>query len=312
MKKLILVLAILVVAAPAFALDINLVRQGTTNLVDVRYTGADPCNLPRGFALVIDVNSKAVITAVAGYKTGESTSTNRGFGIYPATIAIEANGAVTGWGTPIASDSDPLPAGADQVLPSQKIVLEFGSLYAPVHDGTNSPAVDGNLATLTVDCNGSAGSINVRMIGETTYRGGVVLENGTTFAVSKSLAITCGNDCFPSGYTTYASWVTLGKPSCWCAPPNGSGYQCKGDADGLTQNPPSNYRVYSNDLAKITANWKKKTSDTTLNPCADIDHKTQNPPSNYRVYSNDLGIVVTNWKKKDSAIGVPAPCPVAE
>jgi hypothetical protein len=200
MKKLILILAILAVAVPAFALDINLVQQGTTNKVDIRYTGADPCNLPRAFALVIEVNSTADVCGVSGYKTGVSTSTSKGYGIYPATIVIDGNtGSVVIDGDPIASPIDPLPAGADQVLPSNKLVLEFGSLYAPVGDSVNAPATDGNLCTLTVDCDGATGDIEIKMTGEGAYRisggaadSGIVLEDGTTATVNTSLKYTCG------------------------------------------------------------------------------------------------------------------------
>ncbi|MGA2916195.1 MAG: hypothetical protein ABSE89_09250 [Sedimentisphaerales bacterium] len=264
MKKLILVLAILVVAAPAFALDINLVRQGTTNKVDVRYTGADPCNLPRAFALVINVNSPtAVITVVSDYKTtGESTSASRGYGIYPATIAIEANGTVTGWGTPVASDSDPLPAGADQVVPSRNIVLEFGSLYAPVHDGTNSPAVDGNLCSLTIDCNGASGNVPITVKGETTYRGGVVLENRTTFAISKTLDFAaCSNcGCFSCSDPKYAQWVLQGMPPAWCCL-----HQRDGDATG-------DGSVSGSDLIRLKASYGLSFGQVGYDCRADFTH----------------------------------------
>ena len=185
MKKLILVLAILVIAAPAFAaFDVSLVQLAGNN-VQIRYTGADPCNLPRAFALVIDVNGgKADINGVTGYKTGQSTSASRGFGIYPAKITINGAGDVNDWGNPIADKNDPLPAGADQILPSNKLVLEFGSLYAPVADKNQAPATDGNLCTLSIDCNGT-GNPTITLTDESTYRGGVVLENGQQFEGSQ-------------------------------------------------------------------------------------------------------------------------------
>jgi len=110
-------------------------------------------------------------------------------------------------------------------------------------------------------------------------------------------------DCLPSMYSTYNDWLTLGKPDCWCTP-----YHCDGDADGATQGF-QKYRVMSNDLGIVSANWKKLIDDATLDPCADIDHKPQGFQK-YRVMSNDLGIVIANWKKTDSDL--PGDCPRPE
>jgi len=197
MKKLILILAILVVASPAFAaLDVNIVKLAGTQ-VQIRYTGADVNNLPRAFALAFEVNNTGVdVCGIGQYKGGESVAgtdpCSRGFGIYPATIVIEAN-IVTGWGTPLADKNDPLPSGADQILPSKNFVLEFGSLYAPPGVGSaNAPGVDGNLCVLSYEPNGVSGSFTIKMYSENVYRGGVVLEDGTTADVNKSLTIVTG------------------------------------------------------------------------------------------------------------------------
>jgi len=110
-------------------------------------------------------------------------------------------------------------------------------------------------------------------------------------------------DCFPRAYSTYNDWAKLGKPSCWCRP-----YQCDGDADDKTQGFQM-YRVMSNDLNVIAANWKRTIDDPKLNPCADIDHKSQGFQA-YRVMSNDLAVLVENWKKTDKDL--PGNCPRKE
>jgi hypothetical protein len=97
-------------------------------------------------------------------------------------------------------------------------------------------------------------------------------------------------------------WVTLGKPLCWCGPPDGSGYQCRGDADGVDSGMPFKYRIYLNDLSILVNNWKKKATDATLDPCADFDRVDSGMPFKYQVYLNDLSILVNNWKKKDTAL----------
>ena len=122
--------------------------------------------------------------------------------------------------------------------------------------------------------------------------------------------------CFPSSYTTYDDWLALGKPNCWCGiywaqdpdPLKKWRYQCDGDADGLTEGA-AKLRVSLNDLNLIIGNWKKKITDLTLNPCADIDHKYEGA-AKLRVSLNDLNIIIANWKKKDTGTGaLPGNCP---
>jgi hypothetical protein len=109
-------------------------------------------------------------------------------------------------------------------------------------------------------------------------------------------------DCFPSSFTTFADWVKLGKPKCWCntdIDPTATGdYQCDGDTNNDAQ--VLDWRVYTNDLGVLASEWKKKGSDPTLNPCADIDHKGQ--VLDWRAYTADLGIMAANWKKKSTAL----------
>jgi hypothetical protein len=113
--------------------------------------------------------------------------------------------------------------------------------------------------------------------------------------------------CFPSTFTTYADWLTYGKPDCWCnsaIKPSATGdYQCDGDGDGKTEGA-LKYRVFSKDLTVMVAQWKKKMGEVT-DPCADFDHKAEGALK-YRVFTKDLGVLVANWKKKDAAL--PANC----
>jgi len=101
-------------------------------------------------------------------------------------------------------------------------------------------------------------------------------------------------ECFPSEYSAYAEWVTMGQPDCWCYCWE---YQCYGDADGADTGDPNYYRVSQADLDLLNANWKKKIDDPNLNPCADIDHKAH--LRGYRVYTGDLNILQANWRKTD-------------
>jgi hypothetical protein len=116
--------------------------------------------------------------------------------------------------------------------------------------------------------------------------------------------------CFPCTYSTYADWLALGKPDCWCEPPYGSGYQCDGDADGVDSGGINKFRVFTGDLSLIVANWRKKAGDPALDPCADIDHKDSGGINKFRVFTGDLSILVANWRKKDAAL--PGDCPRPE
>jgi hypothetical protein len=145
-------------------------------------------------------------------------------------------------------------------------------------------------------------------ITEDPTSGGVVLTN-PTLNPDVNAPKFCFRDglCYPSQapYTQrYNDWQTLGRPKCWCAKPDGSGYQCDGDVDGLFQGP-QKYRVMTNDLAKLIPQWKT-TITTITDPCADVDHKAQGP-QNYRVMTNDLAVLITNWKKTDAQL--PGNCP---
>jgi uncharacterized repeat protein (TIGR01451 family) len=114
-------------------------------------------------------------------------------------------------------------------------------------------------------------------------------------------------DCIASSHKDYLDWVSLGKPTCWCAPPYGSGYQCDGDADGVSSGPKDFYRIFTGDLSLIVTNWKKKAGDPTLDPCADIDHKDSGGITKYRVFTGDLSILVANWKKTDAQLAGDCP-----
>ena len=116
-------------------------------------------------------------------------------------------------------------------------------------------------------------------------------------------AVEC---CFPRNFTTFNDWVTLGKPDCWCS---GYKYQCDGDADGKDSGGLTKYRVFTGDLNLIVANWKKKTGDATLDPCADIDHKDSGGINKFRVFTGDLTRLVTNWRKKDTQLSGDCPRP---
>ena len=180
MKKLLLVLAILAITAPAFA-EVKITCEqkpwlgygaGTdANLVTVYYDATSEANNVRAFGLEIALTDaigadNAVFASIEGYHAGENDAVNKGFGIFPGTIQIDGAGNPTSWGTPVAPSTDPGAAGTG--LGTNKIVVEMGSLYT----GANSPPKSGVLLKFRV--NNKVADIT---ISENTERAGLVMEN---------------------------------------------------------------------------------------------------------------------------------------
>jgi hypothetical protein len=293
MRKLMLIVAAIAIAAPALAT----VEIGVTDLTGLQAAITYNCTAGeavRAFALDITVDA-GTIDAVTGYKTGESVTGSLGYGIFPGNFRDYINPAAPDWGdanyTPIAPSGDPDALGG---LGTAGVTIELGSLYVDA----NAPAASGTLCVLDVSesCN--------MCVTLNDSRGGIVLEDASAApspTLACNVAITVNGDCYAG--PSPADWETLGKPDCWCGTKTGA-YQCRGDADNLTQTI-SKYRIYTSDYDILSANWKKKITDPTLNPCADFDHLGQTI-SKYRVYTSDYDILSANWKAKDTALTV---CP---
>ena len=144
MKKMIFALVVLLFAAPAWAttVTISCEQVGDTNQVEISYTTDG--TLPRAFAVDITVDDGNIV-ACEPPMIGPCTTTERGYGIFPGTIDIDALGNVTDYGSPVAPQSD-LPADTQAGLGTNGITIERGSLYV---DG-NAPPVSGLLCTLRV------------------------------------------------------------------------------------------------------------------------------------------------------------------
>ena len=241
MKKIVILLAVLI-ATPVFALSIGM-TDNLDGTVTIGYSDANAANLPRAFALELTIDAPAVISAIGSYKAdGESTSGSKGFGIYPARIVIDSNGDPTSYGTPLADPCDPGAGDGSSV-----VVLEFGSLYV---GAPNAPATSGDLVELTINCNGGSG-INLTMVDEDLYRGGVLLEDGTPVAVDQTI-VTCSG----------------AAPTCWDVA------ECPGQANGDAN---CDGTVNLDDLTALKKAWGMTTADVIgqgvgeYNCCADFN-----------------------------------------
>ena len=311
MRKIVLTLAVLMLATPALA-AVRIIVTDEGNLIAAIKYQTDGEKV-RAFALDVTV-SAGTIDAVSDYIKGESVPGNIGYGIFPANFARHitvdpATGDVQTWDvnayTPVAAVTDPGAAGA---LGSNAITIEMGALYSPPAPpgDTNAPPNSGTLCKIKV-----SGDTTVT-VKENATRGGVVL---TDPAVAPTVILTGATAvpvkavvaCFPTANSAYNDWVALGKPDCWCAKTKGSGYQCDGDADGVDSGGINKFRVFTGDLTILVDNWKKKAGDATLNPCADFDHKDSGGINKFRVFTTDLTILVNNWRKKDAALAGDCP-----
>jgi len=150
--------------------DVRVLVQQTNGLAYITYqcTGSE---VVRCFGLDITVDQGQIV-AVTNFFRGQSTSTNRGYGVFPASfrdnIAV-SSGTNANWSTntytPLAVAADN-PGGTQPGLGSPGVTLEFGALWDPSNPAA-APASSGTLcalqisqpANVTVSANASRGGI---------------------------------------------------------------------------------------------------------------------------------------------------------
>jgi len=173
MKKILFVLAVLLLAAPAMAsVTINAVQSATDPCdVYITYVNTEGPNV-RAFALDIWVDDGNIL-AIEDYNVGECIGdANCGYGIFMGTIVIDTAGVVTDDGTPVAELSD-LPSDTLPGLDSNGVTTEMGALYklgkfpGPKQTGTMY-----KVRVSKLPCN--------LCIRTNVSRAGIVLENGSS------------------------------------------------------------------------------------------------------------------------------------
>jgi len=298
MRKVIFILAVVMLATPAWATVAITATDLGDGKVAIDYSGTE---LVRAFALDITVDA-GTINAISDYAVGDD---NNGYGIFPANfsrhITVDAaTGEVIDWAvegyTPVASADDP---GALGGLGTNGITIEMGSLY-----DTKAPATEGRLCIIT--CSESC----KLTVAPNATRGNVVLEDTS----EATLDMTGATDIVIGGTGGYTGpqpdeWQAVGQPDCWCASINPR--QCHGDTDGISQGK-QKYWVSTNDLDVLIAAWNKsfeqidgQAAGNVPLICADFDHLPQGK-NKYRISTNDLDILIANWQAADLPV---ADCP---
>jgi len=260
MRKFSLILALLLMTAPAWA-RVDIICTQDENEVTVSYVvvGEEP-NEVRAFALDITLSNDVNIIGIGTYKTGESESSDRGYGIFPSSFAQNINPDSPDWDdedySPLANPED-YPDDTLEGLDTNGITVELGSLY----DGDgNKPANSGVLLSFYVeriDCDVT--------ITQNQIRGGVVLTDPNATVSDFNSPVVQLKFCLAVGewvggnlitQAMYDKWVEVGMPDCWC-------YGChwRGDTDGDCD-------VDSDDIMVFIAGWNVYMNGY----CADTDN----------------------------------------
>jgi hypothetical protein len=291
MKKMLITLAVLTLVVPAIATVTVSVADEGSGVAAINYSASDANDRPRAFALdiTLDVDNTS---AIAPYDFHPEIYVSPGTFDYN-----ETSEQVDSWGNPVVY--------AD----TNSLTIEMGSLWDPCDPcHPNPPALSGTLFRFLCD---GAGAQTCVSLAENAARAGtdsngVVLEDLEQVAVINLVdgCITLAAPCFPASCgTVWDDWDALGQPDCWCNSASGGtgDYQCDGYVELATETV-FNYRVYVDDYLELVANWKKKITDPTLNPCADVDHLSETV-FKYRVYVDDYLDLTGNWKAKDTDLG---------
>lgn len=292
MKKMLLVLAILAIATPAWAAVVITATDSGGGVATISYDASGEGSLVRAFALDITVTGSATITA-AGV-------VDPNYWVHPGSMTFWA-GDVNSEGTAVCDAN--VYAGTLPGLDTNGLTLEMATLYV----GANTPDNSGALCTVTVD-SGCSLSVAVNSI-----RGAVVLEDGTVPTVdvttgATNIPISFG-DCYTGPDVT--AWEDRLKPDSWCNP-----RQCHGDADGLLDETRGklDYWVSYGDLDLYLDGFPIDTTlyvDEANDPwiAADFDHEIDDTRGklDYYVSYGDLDIYLA-WFPIDSTIGPDANC----
>jgi hypothetical protein len=160
MKKFVIAVAVLLLAAPTWATDVNCTVDGCDVTVHYSGAGAGPV---RGMAFDIEVDGDGVISDVV------CLSAAYGYQIFPGDISISGSGIVEDYGTCKCDGGYPGTLDA-----SNGMTIEMGSLYEAGVDP--DPCDAGDLVSFRV---AGTGTITVS-IAVNTIRGGVVNEDAGT------------------------------------------------------------------------------------------------------------------------------------
>jgi hypothetical protein len=308
MKKLILMLVILAMAAPLYAA--GRVQFYATDNEDgtctITFDANDVMGIePVAMGLDVKVNGSDpshAITAVSGMDSF--------FDIFMDYAYDDPCSYTYGAGHPVA---DPNAAGSAS-LPSHHFCVSMGGLGG--ESGTLDPAPDNGVAfVLTAGNLTDPGSPVTGHIKISALRGGVIGKDTgpmetNLVPVHLPFTISTNGECYPSDAPGYATWLAMGSPDCWCYK-----YNCKGDTDNIGTGLNLNKKwVVLADLQLLGASLAKPVSDPTLPAnyqCANFDRVGTGLNLNKKwVVLGDLQILGGGLAKPVSDPHFATPCPI--
>lgn len=164
MKKLVILLAMLLIASPAMA-DVEITLSCDGGVATVGYTTDG--EIVRAFALDVTVDGGAIIDV-------NHISTD--YYVAPGSVSI-SDGAISNGGNIVASDDFPGTLGG---VGTGGVTIEMASLYA---DGEAAPGTSGTLFTIEGDADANVA------VALNAIRAGVILEDAS--AATVALPVAC-------------------------------------------------------------------------------------------------------------------------
>lgn len=238
MKKLIFVLAVLLLAIPSWAgITVSATADGNEVTISYQMDG-DDANLPRAFGLDVSVSGAVIVS-------GPVVNVNDYY-VAPGTYEYDpCTPNDVNWGDPVVG------------LTATGFTLEAGSLYDdsdPCHP--IAPDSNGWLCKFYLDTD-TGFYVDLE---ENAARAGVVMEDTEKVWPPGYVVLEDANvgqdECFNSGHADYAYWKdpNVGEPLCFCYK-----RQCYGDADGKYQG--TDYFGYwfvgTDDAGVLLAAWQE-------------------------------------------------------
>ncbi len=317
MKKLILILVVVAMAAPAVAGTVNFAATDNGNgTCTITYYVTGGVVAPVALGVTVEVTAGNPIKAV--------TDMDEFFEIFmddAYDMELDpCDSYVYGAGDPVA---DPCgPGGKD--LPASKFVISMGGLGGPTKPPTKFPKIGSKkdpvvLAILHSDTQPPLGGTTSGIITVDALRGGVIDEDGEVMDPNGpdapggdlQLPFTI-SECYQSDWANYTVWkeAPVGKPYCWCYQ-----YNCRGDTDNIGTGLGDRKKwVVLADLQLLGSAWGKRQDDVTLPAnyqCANFDRLGTGLDDRKKwVVLGDLQILGGGWgKRQDDTYFADNPCP---
>lgn len=280
MRKVLLSLLVLALAAPSFAaVNITATDEGS-GVLKLAYACTAGETI-RGLALKLDVTSGDGVVAAAADGAVLATRFNT-FIDYAFTTEAGAPGSyVIGAGHPFANAA----AAGVATFPATLYSVSVGCLdeFEKVQGGVTGA---GDLMTIKYTMTADTAVA----ISADTLRGGIVGDGITEVNIQASQVLVAGGDeCIKPTNASYAQWVIVGKPNSWC-----NKRQCKGDANEAQELIGKNQRwVGYADINILLDGFNKAYTGAEAWIAADFDRNQELIGKNQRrVGYNDINILL--------------------